>query len=68
MSIQLDNRSILSNLVKCMSDSDAQQIIAYVAGYEAGKISKSVQYTAQSIVSQKKSMQHTKDMPGQMSM
>lgn len=69
MNIQLDNRSILANLVKRMSDSDAQQIIAYAAGYEAGKISQSAQYMSnQSTISQRKSMQYKKDMPGQMSM
>ncbi len=38
MSTVLDQRSLLMKLIKTMSDSDARQILAYAAGYEAGKI------------------------------
>lgn len=39
MNIGLDNRAILVKLVKHMTDSDIQQMLAYASGYEAGKIS-----------------------------
>lgn len=40
MNTELDKRAILVNLTRGMNDSDIQQMIAYAAGYEAGKINK----------------------------
>lgn len=38
MNTRLDNRAILVNLVKHMDGPDMKQMLAYAAGYEAGKI------------------------------
>lgn len=40
MNTELDNRAILVKLIEHMSNTDTQQILAYAAGYEAGRISK----------------------------
>ncbi len=42
MNDELDKRTVLARLINLMDDSDAQQMLAYAAGYEAGKISKNV--------------------------
>lgn len=39
MNTELDKRAVLANLLEKMSDSDTLQMLAYAAGYEAGKIS-----------------------------
>lgn len=39
MNAELDKRTILVKLIADMSDLDTQQMLAYAAGYEAGKIS-----------------------------
>lgn len=39
MNTELDNRTILVKLIERMSDTDTQQMLAYAAGYEAGRIS-----------------------------
>lgn len=44
MKIILDNRSTLTRLIEGMSDMDVQQMLAYAAGYEAGKISRPIQF------------------------
>ncbi len=45
--IELDNRTILNNLIRGMSDSDTQQMLAYAAGYEAGRVSQILQCTSE---------------------
>lgn len=40
MNDELDKRTVLAKLINLMDDSDAQQMLAYAAGYEAGRISK----------------------------
>lgn len=40
MNTELDNRNMLIKLIECMSHTDIQQMLAYAAGYEAGKISR----------------------------
>ncbi|MFG6367816.1 MAG: hypothetical protein K1W16_05225 [Lachnospiraceae bacterium] len=40
-----DNRSILTRLIEGMSDMDVRQMLAYATGYEAGKISQSIQHS-----------------------
>lgn len=47
MNTKLDNRAILIKLIEHMSDSDAQQMLAYASGYEAGKINQISQYTSE---------------------
>lgn len=39
MNTELNKRDILVNLLKEMNDTDTLQMLAYAAGYEAGKIS-----------------------------
>ncbi len=39
MSTELNNRTILIQLIRRMNDADAQQMLAYATGYEAGRIS-----------------------------
>ena len=39
MEVALDNRSVLIKLINEMNALDVQQMIAYAAGYEAGKTS-----------------------------
>lgn len=39
MNPELDKRNLLIKLISVMNDSDTQQVLAYAAGYEAGKIS-----------------------------
>lgn len=38
MSAELDRRNLLEKMVCVMSDSDIRQLLAYTAGYEAGKM------------------------------
>lgn len=38
MSTKLDNRKILVNLIEKLDSSDMNQVLAYTAGYEAGKL------------------------------
>lgn len=40
MEIALDNRKLLVKMVNEMNDSDMLQVLAYAAGYEAGKTCK----------------------------
>lgn len=40
MNSELDKRNFLIKLISVMNDSDTQQVLAYAAGYEAGRISK----------------------------
>lgn len=40
MNTELSNRTILIQLIERMNDADAQQMLAYAAGYEAGRISR----------------------------
>lgn len=40
MNTELNNRTVLAKIVECMNDSDTKQILAYAAGYEAGKINR----------------------------
>ncbi len=40
MNTELSNRTILIQLIGRMNDVDAQQMLAYAAGYEAGRISR----------------------------
>ncbi len=47
MNTELDNRAILIKLIEHMSDSDAQQMLAYASGYESGKINQISQYTSE---------------------
>lgn len=39
MNTELDSRAILTKLIGRMSDTDVQQMLAYAAGYEAGRTS-----------------------------
>lgn len=39
MEVVLDNRNLLIKLINEMNDLDMRQILAYAAGYEAGKTS-----------------------------
>ena len=39
MEVALDNRNLLIKLINEMNALDVQQMIAYAAGYEAGKTS-----------------------------
>lgn len=39
MSTELDNKTTLMKMISNMNDTDTQQMLAYAAGYEAGKIS-----------------------------
>lgn len=39
MNTELDKRATLAKIIKNMSDADTQQMLAYAAGYEAGRIS-----------------------------
>ena len=45
MKTALDNRSTLVRLIERMSDMDVRQMLAYATGYEAGKISQTIQYS-----------------------
>lgn len=47
MEIRQDNRSILARLINGMSDIDVRQMLAYAAGYEAGKISQQIQQSGE---------------------
>ena len=40
MNTELDNKTILKKLIAHMDNADIQQMLAYAAGYEAGKINK----------------------------
>lgn len=40
MNTELSNRTILIQLIGRMNDADAQQMLAYATGYEAGIISR----------------------------
>lgn len=39
MNVEMDERRTLVKIVNIMDDSDIQKMLAYAAGYEAGKIS-----------------------------
>lgn len=45
MKVITNNRSALTKLIEHMSDMDVRQMLAYATGYEAGKISQSIQYS-----------------------
>lgn len=47
MNTELSNRTILIQLIERMNDADAQQMLAYAAGYEAGRISRSPLQTSE---------------------
>ena len=49
MNTELNNRTILIQLIGRMNDADAQQMLAYATGCEAGRISRiSLQTSEQS--------------------
>ena len=39
MNTELDKRAVLRNVMETMNDSDILQMLAFAAGYEAGKAS-----------------------------
>lgn len=39
MNTKLDQRSMLTEVFKSLDDQDSRQLLAFAAGYEAGKIS-----------------------------
>ena len=47
MNTELSNRTILIQLIRRMNDADAQQMLAYAAGYEAGRISRIPLHTSE---------------------
>lgn len=47
MSTELNNRTILIQLIGRMNDADAQQMLAYATGYEAGRISQTPLHTSE---------------------
>ncbi len=47
MNTGLSNRTILIQLIRRMNDADAQQMLAYAAGYEAGRISRIPLHTSE---------------------
>jgi len=46
MNTGLNNRTILIKLIEHMSETDTQQMLAYAAGYEAGRISQIALHTS----------------------
>ncbi len=47
MNTELSNRTILIQLIGRMNDADVQQMLAYAAGYEAGRISRISLHTSE---------------------